>query len=154
MTIKLQMALAKRYSEEASERLRVVIENALAQKGVSARQASMDIVGHDGLIRDIRAGRLPSIDKLQALSDYFGLELYIGPPISPELREAAKRQENMVTDTERLLMAITAVETGLAQAKRKMKPAKKAEVILAAYDLLGEATEGADEKIIKFIKAV
>ncbi len=39
----------------------------------------MDIVGHDGLIRDIRAGRLPSIDKLRALSDYFDLQLYFGP---------------------------------------------------------------------------
>ncbi len=73
------MALAKRYTEEASEWLRTVIESALSAKGVSGRQASMDIVGHDGLIRDIRAGRLPSIDKLRALSDYFDLQLYFGP---------------------------------------------------------------------------
>ncbi len=76
------MALAKRYTEEASERLRAVIEEGLASKGVSARQASFDVVGHDGLIRDIRAGRLPSLDKLQALSEYFDLEFYIGPPRS------------------------------------------------------------------------
>lgn len=91
------MALAKRYTEEASERLRAVIEKALASKGVSARQASLDVVGHDGLIRDIRAGRLPSIDKLQALSEYFGLELYIGPR-RPELDSEPFRIARMIQE--------------------------------------------------------
>lgn len=40
----------------------------------------MAVVGHDGLVRDIRAGRLPSLDKLEALFEHLGLELYFGPP--------------------------------------------------------------------------
>ena len=148
------MALAKRHKEDASDWLRAVIEEALASKGVSARQASLDVVGHDGLIRDIRAGRLPSIDKLQALSEYFGLELYIGPPISREAIEDAKKRASVFSDVERLAAAISAVEEGLSQSKRKMKPAKKAEVILLAYELLGDVEDGAEEKIIRLIKAV
>ncbi|MBF9049916.1 hypothetical protein GTA62_12910 [Roseobacter sp. HKCCD9010] len=148
------MALAKRHKEDASDWLRAVIEEALESKGVSARQASLDVVGHDGLIRDIRAGRLPSIDKLQALSEYFGLELYIGPPISREAIEDAKKRASVFSDAERLAAAISAVEEGLSQSRRKMKPAKKAEVILLAYELLGDVEDGAEEKIIRLIKAV
>lgn len=37
-------------------------------------------VGHDGLVRDIRAGRVPGIDRLKPLFDVLGLELYFGPP--------------------------------------------------------------------------
>lgn len=33
----------------------------------------MDVVGHDGLIRDIRAGRMPSADRVAALLDYLGV---------------------------------------------------------------------------------
>jgi len=60
--------------------VRALVEAALEDKGISARQASLQIVGHDGLIRDIRAGGLPSIDKLEALFDLLGLEFYFGPP--------------------------------------------------------------------------
>lgn len=40
----------------------------------------MEVVGRDGLIRDIRAGRIPSVDRVEALFDYLGLEYYFGPP--------------------------------------------------------------------------
>lgn len=65
-------------TKETSERVRTLVEAALKAKGISGRQASLQIVGHDGLIRDIRAGRLPSIDKLEALFDLLGLEFYFG----------------------------------------------------------------------------
>ncbi|MFN4191858.1 MAG: helix-turn-helix transcriptional regulator [Tabrizicola sp.] len=39
----------------------------------------MDIVGHDGLIRDIRAGRIPSLDRIEALFEYLGIDFHLGP---------------------------------------------------------------------------
>lgn len=67
-------------TKETSERIQALVEAGLKRKGMSGRKASMQIVGHDGLIRDIRAGRLPSIDKLEILFDLLDLELYFGPP--------------------------------------------------------------------------
>ncbi|NEX47640.1 S24 family peptidase [Pseudotabrizicola algicola] len=67
-------------SQDIRERIRELVEAGLRNKGVSGRLASFAIVGHDGLIRDIRAGRLVGIDKLDALFEYLGLELYFGPP--------------------------------------------------------------------------
>lgn len=65
-------------TKKTSERVRALVEAALKAKGISGRQASLQIVGHDGLIRDIRAGRLPGIGKLEALFDLLGLEFYFG----------------------------------------------------------------------------
>ena len=64
---------------DTAERVRALVEGALQAKGMSGRQASLQVVGHDGLIRDIRAGRLPGLDKLEALFDLLGLECYFGP---------------------------------------------------------------------------
>ena len=51
-------------------------------RGISARRASLDVVGNDGLIRDIRAGRLPGVDRLEALFEYLGLEFHFGGPLT------------------------------------------------------------------------
>jgi len=60
-------------------RIRTLVEGGLVAKGVSGRRASIDVVGHDGLIRDIRAGRLPGIDKLEVLFAYLGIGFHLGP---------------------------------------------------------------------------
>lgn len=44
----------------------------------------------------------------------------------------------MLSDRSRLREAISAVEEGLAETRRKLSPAKRAELILAAYDLMAE----------------
>lgn len=74
------MILTQAKSEEVAERLRAAVDAALQARNLSARRASLDVVGHDGLIRDIRAGRIPSVDRIEALFDYLGLEAYFGPP--------------------------------------------------------------------------
>lgn len=84
------MILTAQKSNEFAERIRTAVEAALAEQKVSARRASMDVVGHDGLIRDIRAGRIPSADRIEALFAYLGLEAYFGPrrqPDNPALTE-------------------------------------------------------------------
>lgn len=76
------MLLTAQRSEEMKARILASVEAALRARGISARRASLDVVGHDGLIRDIRAGRLPGVDRLAALFDYLGIEFRIGPPPS------------------------------------------------------------------------
>lgn len=74
------MMLSPQRSSAFGQHLRAAVEAALTAKGISGRQASLDVVGHDGLIRDIRAGRIPSADRVQALAEVLGLEFYFGPP--------------------------------------------------------------------------
>lgn len=73
------MLLSPARSEEVKARIQSDVEGALTRMDVSARRASLDVVGNDGLVRDIRAGRLPGIDRLEALYEYLGLEFYYGP---------------------------------------------------------------------------
>ena len=77
------MLLTPGKSEQFQQRLRVAVEAALKRKGVSARKASLAVVGNDGLVRDIRAGVLPSADRIQALFEYLGAEYPIGQTREP-----------------------------------------------------------------------
>ncbi|MBW4708665.1 hypothetical protein KX928_12805 [Roseobacter sp. YSTF-M11] len=61
-------------SKAISRSLADAVNAALEKKGVSARKASLDVVGHDGLIRDIRAGRIPSYDRVKALFEYLEID--------------------------------------------------------------------------------
>jgi transcriptional regulator with XRE-family HTH domain len=56
-------------------------------------------------------------------------------------------------DKMRLTLAIAAVEEGLDAINRTLLPDKKAELILIAYDLMGES-DGAHKKVIQFIRTV
>lgn len=73
------MMLSPQRSTAFGQYLRAAVEAALKRKGISGRQASLDVVGHDGLIRDIRAGRIPSADRVQALAEALDMEFYFGP---------------------------------------------------------------------------
>jgi phage repressor protein C with HTH and peptisase S24 domain len=73
------MLLTNERIQSSRQQIQQAVEAALLKKNVSARKASLDVVGNDGLIRDIRAGVIPSADRLQALFEYLGLEFYFGP---------------------------------------------------------------------------
>lgn len=55
-------------------------------------------------------------------------------------------------DIARMRLAIEAVEEGLIAVKRVMAPAKKADLVLAVYDLLEDATEASKGKVLKLVK--
>ena len=57
-------------------------------------------------------------------------------------------------DRARLATAVRAVEEGLAGAKLTMPPAKKAELICAAYDLITENTPKNSAQIVQLIRLV
>ena len=102
------------------------IEEALKARGWSARQASMAAVGSPQLISNMRRGRVPSVDRVQALCDTLGIEFYVGPP-----REAIE------VDERRLALALEATERGLSMSRRTMDAKEKAELAAAVYVLIG-----------------
>lgn len=69
-----------------------------------------------------------------------------GPMLLADLKASAG-----VLDTARLHLALQAVEEGLSEAKRTMAPAKKAELVLAVYDLLQEPSV-TTERVLKLVK--
>lgn len=77
------MLLTPERTQRIQARIQATVERALRERHVSARRASLDVVGNDGLIRDIRAGRLPGLDRIEALYEYLGLEFYHGPRRGP-----------------------------------------------------------------------
>lgn len=87
------MILTDARTDAIRRRLRDEVERGLTAKGVSGRRASIDVVGNDGLIRDIRAGRIPSVDRLAALFEYLGLPFSFGGTAAPAQGFAEQRRE-------------------------------------------------------------
>ncbi len=69
-----------------------------------------------------------------------------GPMLLADLRASAGE-----LDQARLLLALQAVDEGLAAAKRTMATDKKAELVLAVYDLLEEPSV-TKERVLKLVK--
>ena len=57
-------------------------ERAVRARGWSTRQASMEAVGSPDMIADMRRGRVPSVERVQAMCETLGLEFYVGPLVS------------------------------------------------------------------------
>ena len=62
-----------------NENLLRVIDKALEDQGISAREASIRATGTAELIRNMRRGRVPSVERFQALCNVLKLEFYVGP---------------------------------------------------------------------------
>lgn len=63
---------------EINERLRTLVDEAILNSGTSARAVSLAVSGHDGLVRDIRAGNVPTADKVAALCKHLNIPFSIG----------------------------------------------------------------------------
>ena len=87
----------------------------------------MRAVGTPELIRDMRRGRVPSVERFRALCEVLDLEFYVGP----------HRDERPV-DTIRLVQALEAAEHVLATKGRRVTRTEKARVVSAIYDLIGK----------------
>ena len=103
------------------------IERALRTRSISARQASIQAVGHGELIRDIRRGRTPSWDRIRALCGVLGLEFYIGP-----VREPAS------VDDRRLELALETAERALQRNGQNLSAPDHARFVASIYDLIGQ----------------
>ena len=120
-------------------------ERAMRVRGLSASQASMQAVGSKELIREMRRGRVPSVERVKALCDVLELEFYIGP-----------RRRPAPVDAERLERALEAADHGLGLAGRAMDYPHKARFVSAIYDLIGEDDAAAKnaERILHLIEAM
>ena len=120
------------------------IERAVKARGWSARQASLRAVGTPELIREMRRGRVPSVERIRSLCEVLDLEFYVGPP----------RAERPV-DAERLERALETTERALVATGRTMSFGDKARAVAAVYDLIGEGRGRANsERVAHLIEAV
>ena len=120
------------------------IERAVKARGWSARQASLRAVGTPELIREMRRGRVPSVERIRSLCEVLDLEFYVGPP----------RAERPV-DAERLERALETIERALVATGRTMSFGDKARAVAAVYDLIGEGRGRANsERVARLIEAV
>ena len=86
-----------------------LIDEVLAERRWSARQASIEAVGTPNVIMNMRRGRVPSINRLRALCDVLGLEFYIG---------RSRTVPGAEFDVDRLALALDAVAVGFPDADR------------------------------------
>ena len=106
------------------------ILQAVKRRGWSARQASMMAVGTPELIRDMRRGRVPSVERFRALCEVLGLEFYVGRP----------RSESPLVP-ERLERAIEFTEKMNDRSPNGLTHAERARIASSAYALMGEGIE-------------
>ena len=104
-----------------------LINSTLREQRWSARQASIEAVGNDQLVRNMRRGQVPSVEKFRRLCEVLGLEFYAGPP-----------REVGTVDGGRLKEAIEETERTLREEGVELEPEDKAKVLAAVYDLIGE----------------
>jgi transcriptional regulator with XRE-family HTH domain len=94
--------------------------------------------------------RLPDAGYLSAIASAGADVLYV---VTGRKEVATPKPEQPVqfSDQHRLQLAIEAVEEGLAEMKRKLPPAKKAELIGAAYELMAQP-EQAKNNVIRLVR--
>lgn len=101
--------------------------------------------------------RMPGHDLIQAVRTKYGPHLALAELAESieriEEAEAAAGRAKTRDDLERWASAIAAVEEGLSQTGRRLEPASKAELILAAYDLLEEDSSSARDRVIRLVSA-
>lgn len=89
-------------------------------------------------------GKPPTADYLAAIAG-------VGADVTYILTGLRSRPASELTDRARLLAAIEAIEQGLGD--KRLPPAKKAEAILLAYELLAEPAASRDN-VIELIRRV
>ena len=109
------------------------IERAVRARGWSARQASIEAVGTPDLISNMRRGKIPAVDRVQALCEALGLEFYVGRP-----------REAVPIDEDRLAAAVETVESALGGDAGALDAAAKARLVTAVYALVGAGGRAAN----------
>lgn len=122
--------------------------------GLSQAELAMNLgQSRDSQGRYETGKRSPDWDYLDSLSGLGADVLYI---LTGERRSSVPlpdANQLPLRLRERLAAAISAVEAGLDLANRKASPAVKAELIMAAYDILARDGEAATAQIIHLVRA-
>jgi len=136
--------LVKQKMKLIHERLREELKLCGMSQIEAARAAGLaDVQG----IRDVLTGRKRlTVELLGALVPVGVDALYV---VTGE--KQAKTQDTALNDRKRLIAAVEAVEEGLVELRRKLPPDKRAELILAAYDLLAEP-EKSRNNVVRLVR--
>ena len=122
-----------------------LIDEVLAERGWSARQASIEAVGTPNLIMNMRRGRVPSIERLRSLCEVLGLEYYVGRPRTIPGAEF---------DVDRLAIALKAVADGFTDVERRLSLHDRAQLLVAVYALLGKGEPVASAERVSELIAI
>ena len=122
-----------------------LIDEVLAERRWSARQASIEAIGTPNLIMNMRRGRVPSIHRLRSLCDVLGLEFYVGRPRTVRGAEF---------DVDRVALALDAVAAGFPDADRRLSVHDRAQLLVAVYALLGESDAPASAARVRELIAI
>lgn len=111
----------------------------------------------ESLLRKYLTGAQPNTSNLVAMANVGGVTvdwLATGrlPKTRAELRAVSGTASEPVRDLTRLQLAIATVEEGLAATRRVMAPEKKAQLVLAVYDLYQEPANTRD-RVLKLVKS-
>ncbi len=96
-----------------------------------------------------RGNATPSGDVLAGLAQQGADVLYILTGQHTLLDNHARTEP--LSDRARLQAAIEAVEEGLSETRRRLHPAKKAELVLAAYDLMA-GPDASRDNVIRLVR--
>ena len=122
-----------------------LIDEVLAERRWSARQASIEAIGTPNLIMNMRRGRVPSIHRLRALCDVLGLEFYIG---------RARTVGGAEFDVDRLALALESVSAGFPDADRRLSVHDRAQLLVAVYALLDGSDASASAARVRELIAI
>ena len=123
--------------------LMATINRALRDRRYSASRASTE-AGSPDLIRNIRRGRMPSMERLKVLCEVLDLDFYVGPG----------RQAGAI-DVGRLREAIASTERTLGAHGIALQLEARADAIAAVYDLLDrDRAPATAERVRELIEAL
>ena len=122
-----------------------LIDEVLAERRWSARQASIEATGAPNLVMNMRRGKVPSFERLRALCDVRGLEFYVG---------RARTVRGAEFDVARLTLALEALEEGFSDADRRLSVHDRAQLLVAVYALLGEGDAEAGTARVRELIAI
>ena len=123
--------------------LMATLNRALRDRRYSASRASTE-AGSPDLIRNIRRGRMPSMERLKALCEVLDLDFYVGP----------RRQAGAI-DVRRLREAIASTERTLGVHGIALQLEARADAIAAVYDLLDrDRAPATAERVKELIEAL
>ena len=106
------------------------IEQALVARGMSARRASIEAVGNASLVKRMRSGEVPTVERLAALCDVLDLDFYVG-----------RRRDPAPVDEDRLQLAVETAVGALEASGHSLGHGEAARLVVAVYGLIGQ--EGA-----------
>ena len=127
------------------DELLALIDEVLAERGWSARQASIEATGAPHLISRLRRGQEPSVSRMRALCDAIGLEFYIGRP-----RTVGRAD----LDIGRLALALEAVTAGFPEIERRLPLHDRAQLVAAVYSIIDERDASASAAQVREVIAI